>query len=294
MGYRFMPIVDPSADASTLESRSDPYARDWVIVETRLLESSFFNILQPTLGLIKLAVVLFYRRLFVVQKRFGDARNLVISGMATLVVLWTLGYTFAKLFQCGSHSFERRPFYDFDYSTAVCVDTLMLGYSFAITDFLMDCLIALIPIPLIWKLHLPIGQRLAVMAIFAVGSISIAASGVRLAVSVWIQHVGVDPEFDEELNLTAELFWGLIELTTALLACCLPTLRALVKVPFVSSTIRSLQSFLSIGSKSQTSSMDAPKSPSLLQFDSAVSEKGSGYIVKQSGVTVHSSRADSV
>ncbi|KAK7185117.1 hypothetical protein PSPO01_09029 [Paraphaeosphaeria sporulosa] len=294
MGYRFMPIVDPSADASTLESRSDPYARDWVIVETRLLESSFFNILQPTLGLIKLAVVLFYRRLFVVQKHFGDARNLVISGMATLVVLWTLGYTFAKLFQCGSHSFERRPFYDFDYSTAVCVDTLMLGYSFAITDFLMDCLIALIPIPLIWKLHLPIGQRLAVMAIFAVGSISIAASGVRLAVSVWIQHVGVDPEFDEELNLTAELFWGLIELTTALLACCLPTLRALVKVPFVSSTIRSLQSFLSIGSKSQTSSMDAPKSPSLLQFDSAVSEKGSGYIVKQSGVTVHSSRADSV
>jgi hypothetical protein len=113
-------------------------------------------------------------------------------------------------------------------------------------------------------------------------------------VSVWIQHINYDPEFDEELNLTAELFWGLIELTTALLACCLPTLRALVKVPFISSTIRSLQGFLSIGSKSQTYSTDAPKSPPLLQFDSAASEKGSGYIVKHSNITVHSNRADSV
>lgn len=69
--------------------------------------------------------------------------------MAIIVVLWTLGYTFAKLFQCGSHSFERRPFYDFDYSSAVCVDTFMLGYSFAITDFITDCLIAFIPIPLV-------------------------------------------------------------------------------------------------------------------------------------------------
>jgi hypothetical protein len=69
--------------------------------------------------------------------------------MATIVVLWTVGYTFAKLFQCGSHSFERRPFYDFDYSTAVCVDTLKLGFSFAITDFITECLIALIPIPLV-------------------------------------------------------------------------------------------------------------------------------------------------
>jgi hypothetical protein len=106
--------------------------------------------------------------------------------------------------------------------------------------------------------------------------------------------VSYDPEFDEELNLTAELFWGLIELTTALLACCLPTLRALVKVPFINSTIRSLQSFLSIGSKSQMSSTDAPKSPPLLQYESAASEKGSGLIFKHSDVTVHSNRADSV
>lgn len=126
-------------------------------------------------------------------------------------------------------------------------------------------------------------------------SSSLAASAVRLAVSVWIQHVAYDPEFDEELNLTAELFWGMIEVTTALLACCLPTLRALVKIPFVSSTIRSMQSFLSIGFKSQNdSSLHAPRSPQLLQFDSGVSEKGSNHIVKKSGVTVQSSRAESV
>jgi hypothetical protein len=37
MGYRFAPPVDLSADGSTLESRSDPYANEWVIVETRLV-----------------------------------------------------------------------------------------------------------------------------------------------------------------------------------------------------------------------------------------------------------------
>ncbi|KAJ4304515.1 hypothetical protein N0V90_000041 [Kalmusia sp. IMI 367209] len=288
MGYRFQPPMD----ATAVKARSDAYAAEWVIVESRMLESSFFCIVIPTLGLIKLAVLLFYRRLFVIQRHLSDARNLIISGMIVIVIMWTVGYTFAKVFACGTN--WTRPFYDFEFSMAVCVDTIKLGYSFAISDVITDGLIVLIPIPLIWKLQLPVAQRLAVMAVFAVGLLSMAASIVRLSVAVWLQHVTYDPEFDEELNLTAELFWGLIEVTTALLAACLPTLRALVKVPFISSTIRSLQSFLSIGSKSQGSSVDAPKSPPLLQFDSAASEKGSGHIVKQSSVTVYPSSVDAV
>lgn len=89
--------------------------------------------------------------------------------MGVIVVLWTLGYTFVGVFRCGRHSFERRTFEDFEYSNEVCADGIMLGFSFAITDFLTDALIAMVPIPLIWKLQLPLTQRLAVMAVFAVG-----------------------------------------------------------------------------------------------------------------------------
>ena len=89
--------------------------------------------------------------------------------MAVICILWTLAYTFAKVFTCGRHSFEARTFWDFEYSDQVCVDSLTLGYSFAITDLITDGLIALIPIPLVWRLQLPIRQRLAVLAIFGVG-----------------------------------------------------------------------------------------------------------------------------
>jgi len=136
---------------------------------------------------------------------------------------------------------------------------------------------------------LPLAQRFAVLAVFAVGLLSLAASVVRLSVAVWLQHVTYDPEFDEELNLTAELFWGLIEVTTAVLAACLPTLRALVKVPFVSSTIRSLQSFLSPGSKSQISSPSTPPSPEVHYTSFADAN-----IFKQPKVIVQDSRIGTV
>ena len=67
--------------------------------------------------------------------------------MIVIVIMWTIGYTFAKVFDCGLN--WTRPFYDFDFSAAVCVDTIKLGYSFAISDVITDGLIVLIPIPLV-------------------------------------------------------------------------------------------------------------------------------------------------
>lgn len=72
---------------------------------------------------------------------------MVISGMIVVVIVWTVGYTFALVFDCGVN--WTRPFYDFDFANQVCVNSLMLGYSFAISDLITDVLIALIPIPMV-------------------------------------------------------------------------------------------------------------------------------------------------
>ena len=87
------------------------------------------------------------------------------------------------------------------------------------------------------------------------------------------------------MNLTAELFWGMLELTTALLASCLPTLRSLIKVPFVHSAVRSLQSLLSFATRSHGTSFDAPSSPPLEQFQSPGAQK-EDKIVKESAIMI--------
>ena len=106
-----------------------------------------FCILTPALGLIKISVLFLYCRIFVVHKVFSDPRNFVITTMIVITVLWIISFTFATIFSCGLHFTD--VYYDFDLSERVCVNTLNLGYWFAITDFVTGALVILIPIPLV-------------------------------------------------------------------------------------------------------------------------------------------------
>jgi hypothetical protein len=96
----------------------------------------------------------------------------------------------------------------------------MVGYSYAISDFITDALIILIPIPFvrihiqqetirilrynftnhlqIWQLCLPPGQKIAVLGVFFLGILAAGSSLVRLAWMVWNQTQGLGPQTDEE------------------------------------------------------------------------------------------------
>ncbi|ORY19203.1 hypothetical protein BCR34DRAFT_582383 [Clohesyomyces aquaticus] len=229
-------------------AEDDDYLNGHIVVTARRLEYSFLPIFATTNGLVKLSVISFYRRIFTVDKSWRNARSAFFLVAMVLVGMWATAYTFAFMLPCMPDI--QVYFVDPENWATKCVNTLMLGYSYAISDFITDILVILIPIPFIWRLHLSTSRKLAVLAVFSLGLVASAASLIRLIWIVWAQHMGFSDSTDEELMLTEELYWCLVEITLGLLASCLPTLRGLVKTKSVDSVVRSLRSMLSIGSGS--------------------------------------------
>lgn len=97
--------------------------------------------------MVKLSVLFLYRRIFVIDKNWKNARNLFFIVMITLIGLWSLAYTFTFMFMCKG-KFEVL-FTDLLAAMSQCVNTFLVGYSCSISDFIGDVLIVLIPIPLV-------------------------------------------------------------------------------------------------------------------------------------------------
>lgn len=116
------------------------------------------------LGFAKLAILMFYYALLNVMQ-FWKYVIYVVSG---IIVTYTLAIFLALIFAC--HPVERNwdpilPFWDMDY----CINRAGLYLATAITNTTTDIILILIPIPIIWKLHVPVGQKLGIAAILGVG-----------------------------------------------------------------------------------------------------------------------------
>lgn len=116
---------------------------------TQLFQISYFFILLsiPTLGLIKLSFLLFYQRVLVVNKTLRNISYLMLRTSELIVVLWTIAYVFAFIFACkGNFSAWWESVTTL---VAKCVRTLDLQHSLAVSDFVLDVLIIVIPLPMV-------------------------------------------------------------------------------------------------------------------------------------------------
>lgn len=115
------------------------------------------------LGLVKISVVLLYRRLFRVKSWFRIYSVILIVFLA----LWTTGFFFAKLFQCGTRMWS---FWTISAERdRICKASDPISNWFTISDVATDVVVVLSPIPVLWGIRLPVSQRLAVMGVFAMG-----------------------------------------------------------------------------------------------------------------------------
>lgn len=112
------------------------------------LQYIFLVISVPTLGAIKTSVLFFYRRIFVVDKSsLRSAQNAMYFDMIALVGIWTVGFTFAFTFVCKGH-------FSAWWTSAIslmtrCVNTLELFLAFAVSDFICDVIILIMPITMV-------------------------------------------------------------------------------------------------------------------------------------------------
>ena len=115
------------------------------------------------LGIIKLSVLLFYRRIFTIP----TFQRISIMVM-TLVIAWSLAFTLVLVFSCSpiSTQWTRLGLN----SAPFCVNRQLVYLAIVISDLLLDCMIFILPIRMISKLHMPLRRKLAVGGIFLLGS----------------------------------------------------------------------------------------------------------------------------
>jgi len=114
--------------------------------------------------LAKCSLLFFYKRIF-----RGTAFSYIIWTTIGLATIWGVSFFFALLFFCLPITKYIR--YGYQAPGLQCVDPYQLYYSLSISDFLMDLIILIIPIPLVWRLQMKPSQKIGVSAIFALGSL---------------------------------------------------------------------------------------------------------------------------
>ena len=115
-----------------------------------------------TFGIIKLSVLLLYRRLFV-----GSLFNFYSLVMSGVIALWSLSFFFAFAFQCGTD------IANWWTSAATietyCDNTSALIVCFAISDVITDLMILITPLPIVWRLQMSVANKVGLTAIFLLG-----------------------------------------------------------------------------------------------------------------------------
>lgn len=92
--------------------------------------------------------MLFYRHVLVADHgNYREWANLLVIFTFGIVTLWSLGFGFTWAFACNPPSW----FWSFPYGAedGPCLDTWALNQGIVISDFLVDVLVLLIPIPMV-------------------------------------------------------------------------------------------------------------------------------------------------
>ncbi|KAI0146844.1 hypothetical protein GGR57DRAFT_478516 [Xylariaceae sp. FL1272] len=159
--------------------------------------------------------------------------------MVVLLGIWGISFFFANLFICYPVTALIEPYYG-----NKCIDQASVFLSTLLTDLIFDILILSMPIPVVLRLHLPWRDRFGVLGMFLLGAIVVAVSIARL-----IQNLEVNAQYlnfgnDVTYYTTAVFFWTNIELSIAVIAACLPTLKPILSYffPKAPTTIKSAQS----------------------------------------------------
>ncbi|KAI0428524.1 hypothetical protein F5Y09DRAFT_312894 [Xylaria sp. FL1042] len=122
--------------------------------------------------LIKASLVLLYRRIF-----RGDRFKLISAILLAVIYGWGISFFLAVLLECKPVSQSLLPPME---RTGPCYSPAPVVQAMAIANLIIDTAILATPQPIVWKLHMPLKQRLAVSFIFLLGSLVVAIGAVRV------------------------------------------------------------------------------------------------------------------
>ncbi|KAI0197965.1 hypothetical protein F4808DRAFT_437242 [Astrocystis sublimbata] len=191
-------------------------------VKSRKVQLAAILICHFVYGLIKISVVLFYKRIFTVDPSFNLSANIVISAISIYMIVSFFTFLFSAR---GVSTFWTTPAelegteYVINPSTGII--------AFAAVDVTLDLAVLSLPFPIIKSLHLSWKRKVAVASIFLLGAFCLVCSVVRLYYTHALAgFTGSSLEQKRYLSESNDL-WAHIEAYASVFTACLPTLRPL-------------------------------------------------------------------
>jgi hypothetical protein len=165
-----------------------------------------------SLQLVKISLLLFYNRIFGTVTWFKRLSYSLI-GLISVFLVYT---TITGIFQCQPVAKIWNQSLD-----GKCLPILAFFGANATFALITDCIILIMPLPLVSQLRIPFAQKMALIPVFLLGILVIICSTFREV--ALFTTLSVDFSYD----LTGPL-WVQIELNTAIICACLPSIRVLL------------------------------------------------------------------
>ncbi|EWC48026.1 hypothetical protein DRE_02605 [Drechslerella stenobrocha 248] len=168
-----------------------------------------------SLTLTKTSILLQYLRIFT---------NKIFRIIAYIMIFIVFGYATEAILTAIFNCIPVEAFWTGD-PNAKCIPREALWFANAGLNIFTDFSIALLPLPVVIKLNMPLRQKIPLMFIFALGFFICIVSILRLRFLI-ILSKSTDPTWDQP----ATAYWSAIEMNISIVCACLPALKPLVSV----------------------------------------------------------------
>lgn len=199
--------------------------------------------------LIKISLLLLYHRLFGVDKQFRLA--LFVAG--ALIVMWWIASFWDTIFQC----VPAQASWDKSIKNAKCQSIRGAALGTGISNLILDVAFLLLPVPMIWRLHVSKRIKVSLTGIFLLGGFVCATSVIRIHQIFATNWSLTDLTYDSfGINV-----WSTVESCCAIIGACLPTMRPLITHSVTVVTSRTKSSKLKTTSSGSGGAVSTPRPP---------------------------------
>ncbi|KAK2603571.1 hypothetical protein QQS21_004251 [Conoideocrella luteorostrata] len=193
----------------------------------------------------KASALLFYRRIFCVSGRKAILHRAIV---ATLVVLflWLVAFELLIAFQCQGHLSALWDGTQLKY----CTYSYPLLQGYAISDFLLDVWVLVLPIYPITELQTTKSRRFAIGGIFLLACIGVGSSIARMVIILQLVHLGQATvhSTDPLQYISRVTFYWVLEMGVSLVAINLPSIWLVFASVAPDAILRSICSAVSLAS----------------------------------------------
>lgn len=168
--------------------------------------------------LIKISIMVMYLRIFGHNRTF---RRTVYGSIAFMVAA-AIAFFLPMAMQCIPLSSA----WDFGPGgRRRCINGPLLGFITVAANAVTDLYVMCLPLPLLWRLQMPLQRKIGVIATFATGGIATTVAFVRVGVTSNYETANADATW----TYAQWMIWSLIELNVGIITSCMPPLQPLLR-----------------------------------------------------------------